>query len=94
MTITFSGTGESSADTFAVRLSGIEMLPELGCANHEEADTRLFVHMVYNCRMFHRSRIVIHVNDRYNSFMHVPLPANLKHHSVMDPEKQRISGYS
>ena len=63
MTITFGGTGESSADTIAVRHSGIEMLPELGCANHEEADTRLIAHMVYNCRMFNRSRIVVHVND-------------------------------
>ena len=63
MTVTLGGTGESSADTIAIRHSGIEMLPELGCANHEEADTRLVAHMIYNCRMFHRSRKVVHAND-------------------------------
>ena len=90
MTITFGGTGEISADTIAVRHSGIEMLPELGCANHEEADTRLIAHMVYNCRMLNHSSIDVHVNDRYNSFMHVQLPEEVPFTSAVNSNNPRV----
>ena len=52
MTITFGGTGKSSADTIAVRHFGIELLPELGYADHEEADTRL-IYTTVGCSIVH-----------------------------------------
>ena len=63
LSITFGGTDESSTDTVIVKQSGVVMLPELGCANHEEADTRLIAHMVYKCRTIHHAHIVVHAND-------------------------------
>ena len=63
LSITFGGTGENSTDTVIVKQSVVVMLPELGCANHKEADTRLIAHVVYKCRTIHHARVVVHAND-------------------------------
>ena len=55
--------------------NGVEPIPALSC-KHEEADTRVLIHTVYNIEQEHSDRIVIYAQDTDVIVMAVYYSAN------------------
>lgn len=49
--------------TVLISHSGCEVIPELSCRNHEEADTRMFAHLYYSVSNHHSTQAVIQTTD-------------------------------
>ena len=59
----FGGTSKDSGIAHYITSTVSSSLDEFTCANHEEADTRIFAHLYYCVQTLGCSRVVIHATD-------------------------------
>ena len=57
------GTFRERGKTLLLKRRDKKLLHDLSCAEHEEADTRIIAHMVYNANNFGHQNFVIHATD-------------------------------
>ena len=55
--------GALSSEYVIIQGNGSQALPGLSCQSHEEADTRIFAHLVYRVQHYGYSHAVIQVTD-------------------------------
>lgn len=62
MKLVLSGGFKEETSTFMVGHNHTSPVPELE-SNHEEADTRIILHVLYSFEVLHLERVVVHSND-------------------------------
>ncbi|KAI0207553.1 hypothetical protein LSAT2_007821 [Lamellibrachia satsuma] len=55
--------GALSSESVIIQGNGSQVLPDLSCESHEEADTRIFAHLAYRVQHYGYSHAVIQATD-------------------------------